>query len=540
MDSLNYVTTDASLNAKVSGVTSKNIVDPGIPPKVAYQGNLCTVTTLGYSSMQNCTKMVRAEVPFTVSWMDDYSFYGCTKIQELRLHEGLQEIDPFSVSHINALTTLTIPASVDSISGTFVNYSGSLREILVNPSNTKYISNDGVLFSKDRKLLVAFPGGKGTSYAVPHGTVNIGSSAFRGTSLLQEVAMPTSLRVIEGSAFFECTSLENINVPNGVTVIGNSAFNHCSSLTSTDLPETLTELGYNAFYNVPDLATLLVRATTPPTCKTYVNPRNHEISEPFIDDHYANVNLVVPLGCAQAYREANIWKKFQNITESDFPEEFTRGDVNKDGTVNIADVTALIDYLLGGNSSLISMGAADVNLDGTVNIADVTSLIDFLLSGAWPKPAPIDMWYLTGDHVGASPWENLGESSIGSGLIPLYPSGEFDSNGLGQLSYTDFFGGTDAVMLIHHPGSNDDCWGQNTNGNFGRGGNEISGIVPGNDGYYNIMLNTKTNQFFFIPYSSTTPIMFNTINIVGTHTEWVVTDPAYNMTRLNPGKENHN
>ena len=291
---------------------------------------------------------------------------------------------------------------------------------------------------------------------------------------------------------------------------------------------------------MPDLTNLVVRATTPPTCKTYINPRTHEVSEPFINDHYTNVNLIVPPGCAQAYREASIWKKFQHITETGFPEEFTRGDVNKDNAVNIADVTALIDYLLGGDASVISLGAADVNQDGAVNIADVTALIDYLLSGSWPGDAAIDMWYLTGDRVGVSPWENQGEGSIGRGLIPLYPVGEFGNDGLGQLSYTGFFGAEDAVMLIHHPGSNDDCWGRKPNGVFGRGGEEITGIAPGNDGYYTLIANTKNSRFYFIPYSSTTPITFNTINIPGNHSGWDVSDPAYNMTPLNPGKENHN
>ncbi|MBR3728119.1 MAG: agmatine deiminase family protein [Muribaculaceae bacterium] len=59
---------------------------------------------------------------------------------------------------------------------------------------------------------------------------------------------------------------------------------------------------------------------------------------------------------------------------------FTLGDVNEDGDVNIADVTALIDYLLGNNaSSTFSTEAADVHSDGDINIADVTALIDLLL-----------------------------------------------------------------------------------------------------------------------------------------------------------------
>ena len=60
-----------------------------------------------------------------------------------------------------------------------------------------------------------------------------------------------------------------------------------------------------------------------------------------------------------------------------------RGDVNGDGSVNISDVTALIDYLLSGNPSGVNLTAADCNQDSSVNISDVTSLIDYLLSGTW-------------------------------------------------------------------------------------------------------------------------------------------------------------
>lgn len=68
----------------------------------------------------------------------------------------------------------------------------------------------------------------------------------------------------------------------------------------------------------------------------------------------------------------------------------TPGDVNKDGNVNIADVTALIDYLLSGDASSIDIVAADVNLDEDVNIADVTALIDQLLSS--PSSLKASSW----------------------------------------------------------------------------------------------------------------------------------------------------
>ena len=62
---------------------------------------------------------------------------------------------------------------------------------------------------------------------------------------------------------------------------------------------------------------------------------------------------------------------------------FVRGDVNGDGSVNIGDVAALIDLLLGGGT--ISDPAADASQDGNVNISDVTVLIDYLLAGRWPS-----------------------------------------------------------------------------------------------------------------------------------------------------------
>ena len=63
--------------------------------------------------------------------------------------------------------------------------------------------------------------------------------------------------------------------------------------------------------------------------------------------------------------------------------QFIRGDVDKDGEVGIADVTALIDYILNGNEAGISIEAADCDQDTSVGIADVTALIDFILNGAW-------------------------------------------------------------------------------------------------------------------------------------------------------------
>ena len=68
----------------------------------------------------------------------------------------------------------------------------------------------------------------------------------------------------------------------------------------------------------------------------------------------------------------------------DTPEpEYVRGDVDKSGEVKIGDVTALINYLLNGDASLVDLRAADCDLSGDVKIGDVTALINYLLNGEW-------------------------------------------------------------------------------------------------------------------------------------------------------------
>lgn len=59
---------------------------------------------------------------------------------------------------------------------------------------------------------------------------------------------------------------------------------------------------------------------------------------------------------------------------------FIMGDVNCDGKVSIADVTTLINYLLGGDPDPFNYDAANVNLDEKISIGDVTGVIEILLS----------------------------------------------------------------------------------------------------------------------------------------------------------------
>lgn len=54
------------------------------------------------------------------------------------------------------------------------------------------------------------------------------------------------------------------------------------------------------------------------------------------------------------------------------------GDANKNGSVNIADVSTIISAVIGGNPSPYSALAANANETGGVNIADVSAVISIV------------------------------------------------------------------------------------------------------------------------------------------------------------------
>ncbi|HIN80267.1 MAG TPA: hypothetical protein EYN00_04250 [Planctomycetes bacterium] len=67
--------------------------------------------------------------------------------------------------------------------------------------------------------------------------------------------------------------------------------------------------------------------------------------------------------------------------------QFVRGDVNGDGSVNLADAIAALQFLFS-NGNIPCEDAADINDDGTVNIADGVNVLSYLFSGGQEPASP--------------------------------------------------------------------------------------------------------------------------------------------------------
>ncbi len=69
----------------------------------------------------------------------------------------------------------------------------------------------------------------------------------------------------------------------------------------------------------------------------------------------------------------------------------TRGDVDGDGHVTMADVYSIVDFIMGKNPSPFDENMADVNQDDNINVADVTKTVEIININATRKGNDGDM-----------------------------------------------------------------------------------------------------------------------------------------------------
>lgn len=361
----------------------KAMTSVSIPSSETLAGVNYAIVAIGNHAFDQCTNLQSVSFPNSITDIGDYAFYHCSGLTgNLVLKEGLTTLGDYSFAYCSGITTAVFPVSITSIGEAPFAFCTSLTAFTRQSqlSNAPYKVVNGVVFSGKGTApttLNIFPGGKSTIYTVPTGTTIIGPHAFRG-SIVKTVNVPITVTTIHGYAFANCTALTDINMSRGLKTIEGNAFSNCTAMTKVLLPSTLEALGARAFYNDSRLITIECEATTPPVCE--VTGFGSNVSRPFDPIHFQSSLLIVPAGSKATYQAANTWKLFANIIEK--PADIIRGDVNDDGSVNISDVTALIDLVLGGGTAST---AADCNQDGSVNISDVTALIDYVLGGQWPS-----------------------------------------------------------------------------------------------------------------------------------------------------------
>lgn len=109
--------------------------------------------------------------------------------------------------------------------------------------------------------------------------------------------------------YSNCNSLTSIDIPNSVTSIRRNIFADCGSLTSVTIPNSVTSIDVNAFVYCESLKDVTVEWMEPLNISRW--------DDIFEGCPLENATLHVPIGTADKYRGAVVWKDFGYIKEYD-------------------------------------------------------------------------------------------------------------------------------------------------------------------------------------------------------------------------------
>ena len=177
-----------------------------------------TKNTVCTKAFKNVTSLQSVELAYcftygNISTIDASAFEGCVNLTDINLSDKLTTINGLAFYN-TGLTEITVPASLTKITTA----------------------------SAAGKNVGPFAGGVLRKVTFADGVTKSLQGMFMGTTSLEEVVLPKSLKTIDQNAFKDCSSLKKLsvgksggeNVLDTVETINAGAFNGCSSL------ETLT------------------------------------------------------------------------------------------------------------------------------------------------------------------------------------------------------------------------------------------------------------------------------------------------------------
>ena len=203
-----------------------------------------SVTSIGFSAFSSCKNLTNATIGNSVTNIDNYAFMNCTSLPSVTIPNSVTNIGYEAFYGCDSLISVNIPDSVTNIDIAAFATCRSLVSITVDKNNKNYSSDEyGVLFNKDKTLIIQYPSGNPREYyMIPNSVTNIGDYAFRTCRLIKNITIPESVTSIGECAFLYCYALENIAIPNSVTNIDLGAFEYCTSLASITINNSECEI----------------------------------------------------------------------------------------------------------------------------------------------------------------------------------------------------------------------------------------------------------------------------------------------------------
>jgi hypothetical protein len=390
-----------------------NITDVTIPD---------SVESIGDGAFYYCSNLSNVTFGTNVKTIGNYAFEGCALSNNFVIPDSVADIGKWAFKAVKNLSVLTIPCNVKNIGFGIVKNS-SVSQINVDYRNTSYSSENGILYNKDKTLVIECPTKKSGVVTINNNTLRVGDGAFDGCSLLTAIVFSGNLEEIGAGAIFDCISLSELTIPSSVTRIEKYAVAFCYSLKNVYLLGNTVNIEWGAFSNCNSSTTINAYPGSSANSFAQTNKINFAsinsnakiisfgIYRVFTDNMIKNISdrTTISSYIGQLLTSANVTveiidysnKILNNTTEDSnkyligtgsklrirnkgvITEEYTNivnGDLDYNGTVDIIDLSLIKKHLLKVSQlSDIAKKAADMNGNEFVSISDLIMMNKHIL-----------------------------------------------------------------------------------------------------------------------------------------------------------------
>lgn len=174
---------------------------------------------------------------YTVVRVGDKAFGDCDSLYAVVLPQTIRSLGNSVFRHCDSLATVNLPDAIVEMGDSVFRSCGYLRSVRLPQSMTEV---PRYCFSGCHNL---------HSIHLHEGITHLRRDAF-GSTELDSIILPQSLRVIDRGVFWACTNLESIRIPANVERIGDFVFWNCDSLTDVYVERTEPLRITNIFQNL--------------------------------------------------------------------------------------------------------------------------------------------------------------------------------------------------------------------------------------------------------------------------------------------------
>lgn len=200
---------------------------------------------IGESAFEQ-SKIQGIVLPDSVIKLGRCVFEECGKLRTVKLSKNLKEIPSYTFTKCVSLEKLHIPKKVKKFAVSMG--CKKLKAYTVEKGNASFVAVKGVLYSKSKKTIYAYPPAKkGKKYTILKTVRKIEGSAFADNRYLQTVSMGNRVTYCGSGAFSDGASLKKVTLSKNITKMGEYVFARCKKLQSATVPDKVKRLGCGTF-----------------------------------------------------------------------------------------------------------------------------------------------------------------------------------------------------------------------------------------------------------------------------------------------------